>query len=472
MIFDFNKYSNRYAIIDEDGLKYTYEMLFSENQMLANIIGQRCLVFILCTNRIGSIIGYTTCLNNNIIPLLLSNDIDKMFLQDLIEIYKPRYLWLPDEGTESLELCNIVYRKYGYSLVELQFNERYLLNKDLGLLLTTSGSTGSPKLVKQSYVNILSNATSIIQYLGIAETNKAIATLPMNYTYGLSIINSHLISGATILLTEKTLFHLEFWNFFKKEQATTFGGVPYTYEILKRIKFFNMNLPSLRIMTQAGGKLSPELQVEFSNFSAAHGIKFFIMYGQTEATARMSYLPCAMAVEKIGSIGNAIPGGKLSLIDDNGNEVMEHDVVGELRYEGPNVTMGYALGKDDLAKPDDWQGVLMTGDLAKKDQDGFFYIVGRRKRFVKIYGHSVNLDEIEIIIRSKFDQIECACSGIDNQVYIFITDTTLIYDVKEYISDKLKMNPSSFSVTPIKQIPKNNAGKILYNELNHYYENQ
>ena len=251
--------------------------------------------------------------------------------------------------------------------------------EELGLLLTTSGSTGSPKLVRQSYTNIQENAKSIAEYLKIDETERPITTLPMNYTYGLSIINSHILKGAAILVTQHTLMEREFWKFFRESEATSFGGVPYTYEILKKLRFFNMELPSLRYMTQAGGKLSPQLHKEFAEYAESHQKQFIVMYGQCEATARMAYLPAEKALEKYGSMGIAIPGGRLELIDVNGKFIEKPDEVGELVYYGPNVTLGYAQEAGDLKKADERNGRLETGDMAKRDNDGFYYIVGRKK---------------------------------------------------------------------------------------------
>ncbi len=176
-------------------------------------------------------------------------------------------------------------------------------------------------------------AASIVQYLHLDETERPITTLPMNYTYGLSIINSHLMVGATILLTEKGLMQKEFWTFFKEQEATSFGGVPYTYEMLERLRFFRMDLPSLRYFTQAGGKLAPERHRKFAEYAQKRGKKFVVMYGQTEATARMGYLPPERALDKCGSMGVAIPGGRMWLRDVDGSRITEPRIVGELLHE-------------------------------------------------------------------------------------------------------------------------------------------
>ena len=344
------------------------------------------------------------------------------------------------------------------------------LYKDLALLLTTSGSTGSPKFVRQSYANIEANTKSIIEYLQLDSSERAITTLPMNYTYGLSIINTHLMVGATLLLTDKGLMQKEFWKLLKEEKATSFGGVPYTFEMLDRLRFYRMDLPDLRYMTQAGGKITPKLHEKFAEYAASTGKKFIVMYGQCEATARMGYLPADRAVEKCGSMGIVIPGGKFHLIDAKGNEITDSNVTGELVYEGANVTLGYAECVEDLSKGDERNGILQTGDMAQIDDEGFYYIVGRKKRFLKIYGNRVNLDEIDRLIKARFDNIECASAGVDDHMYIFVTSEKIADDVKNFVVEKTKLNPAAFKVIIIDSIPKNDAGKTLYKELAKFYE--
>jgi acyl-coenzyme A synthetase/AMP-(fatty) acid ligase len=339
------------------------------------------------------------------------------------------------------------------------------LHRDLALLLTTSGSTGSPNLVRQSYENIEANTASIVEYLELTEQERPITTLPMEYTYGLSIVNSHLAAGACVLLTTKTLMQKEFWSFFRDQRATSFGGVPYTYEMLKRLRFFGMNLPSLQTMTQAGGKLSAELHREFAEFAQTNGRRFFVMYGQTEATARMSFLPHRRSLEKCGSIGIAIPGGEFSLVDEQRGVITAPDVIGELVYKGRNVTLGYAESGDDLIKGDENGYALATGDLARRDADGFYYIVGRKKRFVKIFGNRVNLDDAERLIQAAFPDLGCACAGRDDHMAVFITDPGQAAAVRRFIAAKTGINPAAFAVTPIQAIPKNAAGKTLYSRL-------
>lgn len=469
-MWDFDKNQNNIAVKDELGTVLTYGELHVENDKLFETINRRCLAFCLCTNSIGSIVGYTAFVQNGVAPVLLNAHLERELLNNLLNSYNPSYLWVPTEQVCEFENMQTVYSAYGYTLLKTLYDKEYELYPELCLMLTTSGSTGSPKFVRQSYRNVLANAQSIVQYLELDETEKPITTLPMNYTYGLSIINSHLLVGATILVTDKGLMQKEFWSFFKNEGATSFGGVPYTYEMLDRLRFYRMQLPSLRYMTQAGGKLIPELHAKFAEYAANNAKRFIVMYGQCEATARMGYLPAEKAVEKCGSMGIAIPGGKFKLIDVDGNEITEVLTTGELVYEGENVTLGYAECGDDLIKGDERGGILQTGDMAQFDQDGYYYIVGRKKRFLKIYGNRVNLDEMDRLIKGKFTGIDCACAGVDDHMYIFVTDETKAEEVREFVVYKTKLNPAAFKIIVIGEIPKNDAGKTLYKELTKYYE--
>ncbi len=474
-IWELNKYKENIAFLDEEGTRLTYAQVVEEGRKIADAAGGRCLSFILAQNSIGSVLGYVSFLTRGIVPAMLSANLESELLEHLLKVYQPEIMWLPKDKAEILSGILPKYTKeyesYGYMLLKLVWEtdaSRSPLYDELALLLTTSGSTGSPKFVRQSYDNILSNAQSICSYLRLDATERPITTLPMNYTYGLSIINSHLLVGAAILITDKSLMQKEFWKFFKEENATSFGGVPYTYEILDKLRFMRMNLPSLRTMTQAGGKLSVELHEKFAGYAAGNGKNFVVMYGQCEATARMAYLPAEKALEKKGAMGIAIPGGEFRLIDDAGDTIHQTGVPGELVYSGRNVTLGYAECYDDLAKGDERGGVLQTGDIAQRDVDGYYYIVGRKKRFLKIYGNRVNLDEIDQMIKGKFEA-EVACAGMDDKLYIFLTDAAQADEIRDYVAGKTKLNPAAFKTFVLPQIPKNEAGKTLYKELEKYY---
>lgn len=451
---DISEYSDRIAVISDKGCKYTYNQLLQESEKCVDFVEPRSVVFLVCENCFECLAVYIGLLRKRAVPVLIGAKTDSEMLEVLTKKYQPVCVFCPDESEDGRYMCQ-----------KTDYNEVYPVNDELAVLITTSGSTGSPKFVMQSYQNIESNAYSIADYLGIKETDTAITTMPMNYSYGLSIIHSHLLKGASVVMTEKTLMDREFWNLINYNSVTTFGGVPYIYQMLKRLRFQRMELPSLRYITQAGGKLSKELVLEFAEICRDKGIDFIVMYGQTEATARMSYLPWKYTFDKAGSIGMAIPGGKFRIIDENGHDIDTPDVSGELVYEGSNVTLGYAESADDLSNEDQRNGILMTGDMAKFDCDGFYYITGRKKRFLKIFGNRVNLDEAEGILNS--EGFNCVCAGNDDCMKIFLVngDSETRKKAVDFISDKIKLNRSAFRTFVIDDIPRNSSGKILYSAL-------
>ncbi|MUL80524.1 MULTISPECIES: AMP-binding protein [unclassified Mycolicibacterium] len=264
------------------------------------------------------------------------------------------------------------------------------LHDELALLMSTSGSTGSPKLVRLSCTNLISNATAIAEYLGISETDRAATTLPVSYCYGLSVVNSHLLRGAGLILTDRSVVDDEFWELFTRHRATTFAGVPHTFDLLDRIGFDTMDLPHLRYITQAGGRMAPDRVRHFAALGQRLGWQLFVMYGATEATARMAYLPPELASSRPESIGRPIPGGHLSILPGDAWP----DGTGELVYRGANVMLGYAQRPEDLALGAAVEE-LHTGDIARRTSDGLYEIIGRSTRFVKLFGLRIDLDRLQ-----------------------------------------------------------------------------
>lgn len=456
------KFGDRTALISPDGTQISYKQLADAADEFSNAVAPGSLVFLLCRNSVESVVGYVAMMRSDSTAAMLSDGIDPSLLSGLSDSYHPGYIWLPAEQCDMVK-GKTIYSYGGYRLIQTEYEKDYEINPLLKLMLTTSGSTGSPKFVRQTEKNIQSNTEAIAQYLEIVPEDRAITTMPMNYTYGLSIINSHLFCGACVILSEYTLMDKRFWELIRSQKATTFGGVPYIYEMLKKLRFGRMELPSLRYLTQAGGKLPAELADEFSNICLERGMKFIVMYGQTEATARMSWRPWEHAFDKSASMGIAIPGGEFSLLDADGNVITEPDTVGELVYRGDNVTMGYAQSRADLSKGDENNGVLVTGDMAKRDSDGYYYIVGRKKRFLKLFGNRVNLDEVEQLLRKQ--GIDCACAGRDDKMEIFLADPSKKEQTIEYIDHHTAISHGGYEVRIIDKIPRNESGKILYSEL-------
>jgi len=428
------------------------------------------LVFLLCSNSRGTLLGYLGCLKAGVVPLLLDAHIAPDLLQHLIKTYRPAFYYIPHdvpEETKKILPMNKTVTAIADSLLLQSDTKGPELFQDLALLLTTSGSTGSPKLVRLTYRNICENARSIAEYLHITDKERPITMLPMSYSYGMSIINSHALMGATIILSGHDILTAAFWERVKRENVSSLVGIPYTYQIFSRLRLTEMELPALKTLTQAGGKLPYELHKKFGEWSLNTGRRFFVMYGQTEAAPRMAYLPPDKTLEKCGSMGIAVPGGALKLIDETGTEITTPDTVGELVYHGSNVAMGYAECAEDLSKGDEWHGTLHTGDMAKQDSDGYFFIVGRKKRFIKVFGNRVNLDDTERLLSAALPDAEFACIGQDDLLCIY---TTLEAEerhraVSEYLAQTTRLPAKVFHIFFIDAIPKNTAGKKLYSQL-------
>ena len=462
MLFDFGKYAKNIAVETEQGIKLTYAQLKEDADGIASEMEPRKFTFCLCQNTLGSLVGYVAFMTHNMPTVLLDASKDPSVISSLIEHYKPSFIWKPINSQPDTDSTEIILKYEDYELVKTGY-DGYEIHPDVLLCLTTSGTTGSPKLVKLTEENLRSNAESIAEYLKITESERAITSLPMYYSFGMSVINSHLIKGATLLLTDKAVIQREFLNFLKDGKATSIAGVPYTYEMLRRLRFLKMDLPELKTMIQAGGKLNANIVKEYVENAQQTGKEFIVMYGQTEAAPRMSYLPFDKALEKYASIGIAIPGGKLSVHDVNDQEITTPDVDGELIYEGPNVCMGYAECIEDLAKGDENHGVLHTGDVAKFDNDGFFYITGRMKRFVKVWGNRCNLDATEQLVKSV--TTDCACVGVDDKITLFITQEGLEEKIKNYLVEKTGLNIRAFEIKVVDDIPTLPSGKLDYQTM-------
>ena len=461
---DIEKYADRIAVCSDEGKKYTYSDLIRTGDTLCENIPERSLVFLVCRNQFASIAGYVGLLRKRAVPILINPKLNKELLDTLEEKYAPSFVVCP----EGFEEGDVIASAEGYTAID-RHTQSPELHKNLAVLLTTSGSTGSSKLVMQSYENICANADSIAEYLNISPDDRAITTMPMSYTYGLSIIQSHLLKGARIIATESSVVEKKFWELLKTEEATTIGGVPYIYETLKKLRFDRMELPSLRYLTQAGGKLASQLVLEYSEMCRSKNVEFIVMYGQTEATARMSYLPWEALPEKAGSIGIAIPGGEFSLLGDDGQIITEPDVQGELLYTGKNVTLGYSHERSDLTGAELFGDTLHTGDIAKRDKDGYYYITGRKKRMLKIFGNRVSLDEIEELLKNA--GFECVCGGRDDLLTVYLTsgDDETSRNAVAFLTEATGFNHTAFRTVFIDEVPLNSSGKVAYSVLEEKY---
>ena len=467
MIFPLVRWSEdeRIALLTEDGSIVTYGQLQADALTLARHLPASHLVFLLGLNDRASLTAYLACLESGAVPLLLNQKMSATALAQLCQVYEPEYVFACTEQLAwpgSYE-ANLAFE--GYTLFQRRYTSHKTVHPELALLLATSGTTGSPKLVRLSHKNLYANARSIVSYLNIGASDRAITSLPFNYSYGLSIINSHLSVGAAISLTNKTFFDATFWTQLKSNGVTSLAGVPYSYEILLKLRLERMDLPSVRTMTQAGGRLALPTAVQVQAICRAKGQRFFTMYGQTEATARIAYLPPEDFEAKAGSIGRVIPGGELWLEDDAGQRIQASDQVGELVYRGENVALGYAECRADLERGDVWGGVLRTGDLARQDEDGFYFIEGRRHRFLKIFGVRVSLDAVEAWFAQR--SLLAAAYGADNELCVAL-EADMLVDTKALVIQlgaDLTIHPSALRLRAMKQLPRLSSGKVDYSCL-------
>ena len=332
----------------------------------------------------------------------------------------------------------------------------------LQLLLSTSGTTGSQKYVRLSRDAIVANAGQIAEALAIDERSVGIAHLPMHYSYGLSVVTSHLAAGGRIYLVNNSITSPSFWSKIANVGGSHFPGVPFHYAALARLGA-SLVPDSVKVFTQAGGALDPRIQAKIHDWATMRDGRFFVMYGQTEASPRMTTLQHADFSRKAGSVGVALAGGRLSIVDDEGAP-LPAGAAGTVIYEGPNVMLGYAMSGADLDKGDELEGRLETGDLGRLDAEGFLYLTGRAKRFAKIAGYRLGLDEIE---RELVAVCSVACIDLGEKIGVVheqASETALKARVRE-LAASYKVPSSSFSLLKTAQIPRGASGKINYAQL-------
>ncbi|HEY7800731.1 MAG TPA: non-ribosomal peptide synthetase [Hyphomonadaceae bacterium] len=423
----------------------SYKALAREADRIAKLVGETpALTFLRCTNTFESIAAYLGCLRGGHPVVLLSHDAD---IEPLRTQYSPSAVI---SGGADLK-------------VERGPSNNVKLHPDLRVLLTTSGSTGSPKLVRLSQANIQSNARSIADFLGLTPNDRALTSLQFNYSYGLSVLNSHFEVGASVVLTEASVLDDEFWAQLEASKATSFAGVPYTYEMLHKSGALERK-HGLRYLTQAGGKLSPELVLYFSKLGAARGWDFFVMYGQTEAAPRMGYLPPRLAQHHPDAIGVAIPGGRFEIRDEDQRPIVDPNRPGELVYSGPNVMMGYATSAAELSHG---QGPLelRTGDIAVWNEEKLVKIVGRAARFIKLFGLRLSLDDIEQ--KARAIAASAAATGDDRGVVVAIEkqDKGQRARLASRLPVDLKIPQQAVEVVVIDQLPRLANGKVNYRSI-------
>ncbi|MEO5325296.1 AMP-binding protein [Mesorhizobium sp. CC13] len=333
------------------------------------------------------------------------------------------------------------------------------MHAELALLLATSGSTGRKRFVRLSRSNVESNAEAIASYLELTSDDRAALILPFHYSYGLSVLNSHLAVGAGVFVAAKGVADRGFADELRCADVTNISGVPYSYELMQKTGLRVEELRSLRFMTVAGGRISAELAETFRRRLDASGRRLFLMYGQTEATARIAYVPPEALAENPDSIGVAIPGGELALAAADGTHIEGCGEAGELVYRGPNVMMGYAQGCADLAQGAE-VGELRTGDLAERCENGFFRIVGRLKRMSKIAGLRISHEAVEHALRMR--GMEAAVAGDDRRLVAAFSSGEAPEAVRKLMIEASGLTPLHVEAVAVKDLPRLPSGKVDY----------
>ena len=448
------------ALIDKGGEARSYGTLAAAADALAGELpapAGRSLGFLVLQPSFEAVAAYLGCLRSRRhVPLLVQQGVNPRLLAHLADVYRPDWLMLP-AGVEAPAGYRTTWTGEDDAIWAREAGAQEApIHPDLALLLSTSGSTGSEKLVRLSYDALASNAAAIVQYLEMGRDDRTITTLPLGYSFGMSILNSYLEAGASIVLTGESLMSREFWRLAAEQGISSLSGVPSTFEMLRRVGLEKRGLDRLNTLTQAGGAMRPELIRAFDALSREQGWRLFVMYGQTEAAPRISYVPPDRLHDKIGSIGIAIPGGTLEV----------DPATSELVYRGPNVMMGYAERRDELALGDECGGTLRTGDLGEADAEGYVYLKGRLKRFIKVSGARINLDTVEIALSERHG-LQIVCTGSDDRLDVWLPDDEAIAGeaVLAGLRDMFDIFPGFARVLRIATFPLTANGKIDYRSL-------
>ncbi len=412
----FNLDRDGIAVIDE-GREVSYRELASLASRAADGLAPHTVKIVRNKQDMDTVALFVGCVNRGVVPLMLPDTMDSGLFERLRSTY---------EGKPT--------------------------DPALGLLLTTSGSTGSPKLVRISRANLVADNKMSEVLFGFDTSTRMTMILPICYAWGLSVACSVLEAGGTLVMTRKTVMDPELADVMRSACATHVAGVPYMYEALDRFRFFEGDFPSLKGLLVSGGALAPALRRKYAEFAKGRGIAFCEGYGQTETTGVMTTIRTDVHLDLIGSIGKSENGGMFRVED------------GELVYEGPIVAMGYAVCAEDLMKGDEWKGVRRTGDMAKIDADGYVTLTGRASRFLKIFGNRVSLEEVENLVKDGFAGSGCAATGADNDLHVFVCGVSAA-DVEKFIVAKLHFNATVVKVHVLDSIPLNANGKTDYPKL-------
>jgi long-chain acyl-CoA synthetase len=450
---DFLSNLSKFQLISETGNIYKVHDIIKIKKNFENILGKKKLIFFIGDNDEFSILFYIVCLSLGHCLMPISSNITKKSLNHLIKSFKPEIIF-----TKEFKKLREFKDHYSFGLYKIlkKKNVENKINQKLALLLSTSGSTGNAKFVKLTFENIFANALSIKKYLKLNSSDSTITTLPIHYSYGISVINSHLLADAKIYTNKLSLFDKEFWEILEKKKITNFSGVPFHFEILQKLNIDKLKLKSLKFCTQAGGKLNTSIIKSIVNKFLKLNKKFFVMYGQTEASPRMTYADEKDLIKYPETVGRPIPGGKIFIKDLKKK-------IGEICYIGKNVFHGYATKRGDLSNLKKIS-ILRTGDIGYVKK-GLLFVTGRISRFEKIYGVRINLDNLEKYLNNL--NIPCKCIYNKNKIFIFVTKSKINENkIKILIKKDFEISINTIVFRTIKKIPYNNNKKIDYKKLN------
>ena len=432
--FQIGKNTKKVIIVDENQKNITKGELDKKIKIVTNFLYEYSVIVIIADNCLDFITGYLAAINKkNTITILLDKSFSLNYIEKVISLYKPNIVYSPlNLSFSKLKILSFFNLK-NYKILNTNFNLRKNLNFSNFLLLSTSGTTESPKFVRLSKKNLEDNTTKIIKYLNIKKNHTTITTMPAGYSYGLSILNSHLKAESKIVLNNNSIVEKSFWEKMKKFKVNSFGGVPEFYEFLRKLNFEKYVNKNMKYLTQAGGKLNEKDLEYFGKICKKNKIKFYIMYGQTEASPRISFLEWKFFFKKMNSIGKPLKGYKLKIFNKD-KEIKNPNKIGELVLFGKNVSLGYANNFSDLKLGDVNKNILRTGDLGFKDKKNFFYITGRLKKIVKIFGKRYDLNIIENFVKEKGYKINCHL--IDKKLNIQVENVSQADTITKLISVK------------------------------------
>ncbi len=438
------------ALVEDGGSQITYGELADMVRLLsASLAMPKALIFLYAANDIRSVARFLASLHAGHAVALLDPDLPSAARVALESRYKPGIVLDSAGDAPSLKAYECP------------------INDALAVLLSTSGSTGGSKFVRLTLANLEANAKSIATSLRVSQNDVAAGHLPLHYSYGLSVLLSHLVTGAKIVLTSRGLMDRELWPVMKANAVSHFPGVPFHYEMLLRLGLERLGLESLRTLTQAGGHLRVELREKAYKYMNDRGGRFYVMYGQTEAAPRITTLDHDEFVEHRESVGRAISGGRLFIRDESGL-VLPAGREGIVWYEGPNVMMGYAESVADLARGDELAGVLATGDVGRLTDDGHLTITGRVKRMGKIYGLRVNLDEIERLVKRVHAHSAVVQQGERITVVMVASPDegpALIEKARVEFARHFTVPATAYQFKLVDEIPTTSRGKVDYQRL-------